>query len=116
MESLLKLLSRLVVGTKILESGNLEHMLRNLGDEPAIEISDAHYEKNDKTETIFEIGIELGRKAEHDSVYRIEIDRLRLFFIGTEADIILRIQQKEEEMGGDSETLKKLEDIDSIEV
>ena len=114
MESLLEVLSRLVLGNKILESGNLENRIRELGDESSQQIADAYYEKNEKPEIIFEVGVELGRKADDDTIYRIEVEDSRYFFIGTEADIIRKIEEKEEEkIGGDADILK---DVDGIEI
>ncbi len=88
-----------IITAKIKTSGNLEHKLNNLGLEISQELADSYYEENAKEEEVFEKGLALGIEADdNDSIYRIEIEDNILYYIGTEADIIRKITEREEEL------------------
>lgn len=107
---------RVVSGNKDIQtSGNLEHQLRQFEIEVAIELADVSYPGKKKTDSEegFVLGLELGREIRDKIVYMIDLDSDILYFVGTEADIIRKIEDKKEELGigGDEDLQEKLENI-----
>ena len=106
-EALFKILAK-----EVQTSGNLENRLRGMETEAVIELSDAHITKTGlKTWEAFEVGLDLGRDVREKTVYRVDINDDHFFFVGTEADIIRKIEE-----GSDGEiTPEDEETIDLLE-
>jgi len=100
MSKLVKALFKIVaddkpLGQNFLKSGNLTTKLKEIGVDAAINISDAHYDKNSaKEKEVSEKGYLLGRlNKTRKTVFRIEIPPYVLFYIGTEADVSRKIEE-----------------------
>jgi hypothetical protein len=104
-------LRHLVAGQAIQESDNLKNRLKQLNETVRQEMADAYYADGKlDDEEVFEKGLELGRLAEDDAVYRIELDRDIYYFIGDEADIARKLD-KGIEVSDELEELKE-EDVE----
>lgn len=90
-----------ILAKEVQTSGNIENRLRGMETKAVIELADAHITKTgiDSWEA-FEAGLALGRDVREQTVYRVSIGPDHFFFIGTEADIIRKI---EEGGGGEGE-------------
>ena len=84
-----------VLGEKEVQtSGNIDNKLRQMETEQLIEFADAHVPKTGiHSWEAFELGLVFGRDVREKTVYRADIDRDHFFFIGTEADIVRRIEE-----------------------
>lgn len=81
-------------GHNFIKSGNLLNKLREIGIESAVELSDANYERVAKEKEVSEKGYMLGRlNKTKKPVFRIEFAPYVLFYIGTEADVLRKIEQ-----------------------
>jgi CHAT domain-containing protein len=93
MNNLVKTLKKIVQASQINTSGNIKNRLQQLTHETIIEkIADGWFHKTDSVIAVFEKGTALGVKAAHKMVYRIEIDDYVYYVIGTEADVIRKIE------------------------
>ena len=109
MDKLLSCLHRIVaddkpLGHNFLKSGNLLNTLQDMGD-AALEVADMYYNRVAKEKEVVEKGYLLGRLNKRRlNVFRIEIPPNILFFIGTEADILRKIEQyQQDKLGSDEE-------------
>lgn len=81
-------------GHNFIKSGNLLNRLREIGIESAVELSDANYERVAKEKEVSEKGYMLGRlNRTKKPVFRIEFAPYVLFYIGTEADVLRKVEQ-----------------------
>ena len=81
-------------GHNFIKSGNLLNRLREVGIDSAVELSDISYERVAKEKEVVEKGYMLGRlNRTKKPVYRIEFAPYVLFYIGTEADVLRKIEQ-----------------------
>ena len=112
MNNLVQALVRVTSEKEIQSSGNLKSKLQELEEEVREEIADAfHGISGFKPEAIFQLGLDLGRDIRQKTVYGVEIDRVWYYFVGTENEIIQRIEAVE----GGSENEEKqdlIEDLD----
>jgi len=109
-KNLISTLKALSGNKDIQTSGNLEHQLRELDLEIAKELSDVHYPGKKKTdsEEAFALGLALGREVKEGIVYMIDLDSDILYFEGTEADIIRKIEDRSTE--NEEEALEKAQE------
>ena len=108
-------------GKSFLRSGNLLNKLQDLGEEAALELADFYYDRTAKEKEVFEKGYLFGLLNKvKKPVYRIEYPPYVLYFRGTEADILRKIEKYVEEKGKKDETKtedKKLDlDVSEKEV
>jgi len=90
-----------VLSYTLRESGNLKNRLSKMPIEDVLDLADSSYPKSEKKQDIYTTGLNLGREAKQKIVYRIVLRDYVVYFIGSEADIIKRIEDyktmKEEE-------------------
>lgn len=96
------------------ESGNLKKHLMDVGIEDVLKVADAYYLKSDEKKKIFTEGTELGRKAKQKTVYRTTLRDYVVYFIGTEADILRRLDDYLEAKASSEEPTTE-EDQDKVD-
>lgn len=114
MQKLITALHR-IIAKDIQSSGNLENRLRDLEEESRQELADVFIDNNMKPEEIFQKALDLGRDIREDTVYGMEIDGWWYYFVGTENDIIQKIESfspSGEEL--DDEAKEAIEDLDAL--
>jgi len=112
MSQVIKALFKIIANKEVQTSGNLDNQFRAMAPKMVLELSDGHVSKNGvHTWEAFELGLALGRDVREKTVYRVDIENEHYFFVGTEADILRKI---EEEGGGDEDGLPE-ETIDMLE-
>jgi len=104
----------MVLGKEVQTSGNIENRLRSMDTKQVMALADSHVpETGMKTWQAFELGLDLGRDVREKTVYRASIDQDHFFFVGTEADIIRKIEEEsgvaKDDDDLDSETIDMLE-------
>ena len=91
---LAKIASKQVLAYQMRKSGNLKTKLSKMPIEDVLSIADAYYQKSgDKKPTIFHKGTDLRRVAKNKTVYFTELRDYVVYFIGTEADIVQRLDE-----------------------
>jgi len=101
-----------IIAKNVQTSGNLDNQFRAMDPDMVLDLSDGHVTKNAKAWEAFELGLDLGRDAKEKTIYRVDIGTDHYFFIGTEADILRKIE--EGGLGGDEDGLPD-ETIDMLE-
>lgn len=97
-----------VVGMELKKSGNILHLLRSVDEDVAIKLADVSYSKKAKEEEVFQKGIDFGLQFKNkNSFYRIVLNRYVVYFVGTEAEIVTRLNNKLDEMKQQEDSLKK---------
>ena len=89
---ILKALRRVIGVNLVRDSGNLRSHLEKMDLEDAIKLADASFANYGKQQDIFLAGLELGRIAKQKLVFKIKLRTHTLAFIGTEAEILLKIK------------------------
>lgn len=110
MRFLVKALHKVLADKEVQTSGNLDNQFRSMEPEAVLELSDGHVAKNgvDSWEA-FELGLALGRDVKEKTVYRADINNDHYFFIGTEADILRKIEEESTSEELPEETIDLLE-------
>ena len=101
-----------IIAKDIQTSGNLESRLRKMEEKIRLEVADAaHPSSGIKPEEIFQIALDMGREIRQKPVYGIEIDRHWYYFVGTENQIIKKLEEvsPEEMSDEDNEAIEDLE-------
>jgi hypothetical protein len=105
-----------IIAKEIQQSGNLENRLREIGEEARVKLADATHEiAGVKPEEIFQIALDLGRDIRQKTVYGMEVDRMWYYFVGTENEIIQKLESVspgDEEL--DDEANDAIEDLDKL--
>lgn len=120
---LIRILQRVVgknTGATFLKSGNLLNKLKELGEESTKELADSFYDRVAKEKEIYEKGYLLGLiNRTKKPVYRIEYPPCIYYFIGTEADILRKIDKYSKEQDStkkDDQTQKEKNESKDIEI
>jgi len=90
--NILKALHRVLGVNLVRDSGNIKSQLEKLELSAAIKLADASFANSGKQQDIFLAGLELGREAKQKLVYKIKLRTHTLLFIGTEAEVFLKIK------------------------
>ena len=107
MRKLIKALYK-IVGMELKKSGNILHTLRTLDEEVAITLAEVYYKKKAKEEEVFKKGINFGLDYKNkNSFYRVVLNNYVLYFVGTEAEIIKKINDKLDEKKKKEEKVKE---------
>jgi hypothetical protein len=97
-----------VVGINLLrESGSLKYRVQQLSIKDALMLADSYFENKGPQIDAFTAGIELGRKAKQQVVFKVKLANYTLAFIGTEADIDRKLnafEQTKNDAGGKDST------------
>jgi len=103
-------------GQNFIKSGNILNKLKEIGMDAAIEIADSYYNRTAKEKEVMERGYMLGRlNRTKKPVYKIEFPPNYMFFIGTEADVLRKIEQYQKDKVSD-EGGKETEKNTTLEV
>lgn len=82
-----------IIAKDIQSSGNLETRLRDIEKESRMELADAAHPNSDiKPEEIFQLALDMGREIRDKTVYGMEIEGHWYYFVGTENDIIQKLE------------------------
>lgn len=101
-----------VIAKDIQTSGNLQSRLRDMEEEVRLEVADAaHASSGIKPEEVFQIALDMGREIREKTVYGMEVDRHWYYFVGTENEIIQKLEEYQPE-GIDDNTKDAIEDLD----
>lgn len=92
---LIAALQRVVADRSIRESGNLKQYVLDRDLAAVLEIADGHYTLpiNDKGKESSKLMIDLGRDAKEKSIHKVILPKDVIFFIGSEADVIRKLEE-----------------------
>ena len=92
------------LGQNFIKSGNILNKLQEIGMDAALELADSYFNRVAKEKEVYEKGYLLGRLNKRKlNVFRIEFPPNILFFIGTEADVLRKIEQYQKDKVGTEE-------------
>jgi len=113
--TLITALNKIVADYKeIQSSGNLQARLREMEPEAREELADATHESSGvKPEVVFQLALDMGREIRQKPVYGIEVDRQWYYFVGTENDIIQKMEKVAPEVT-DDKTQEAIDDLDKV--
>ena len=84
-----------IADNPIRQAGNLNTKIKELEYDDLVAIADSHFMKKEVFVDIFKKGVELGRIAKQKIVYLAKYSNTEYFvFIGGEADIMRKIEEK----------------------
>jgi hypothetical protein len=100
MRQLLVALSKIIEATlprvqELKHSGNIKNKIQDFSVDKLIMVSDSFVAKQERRQDAFAIGADFGRVAKQKPGYLIELPVGWVAFIGTEADIVKRLDEYE---------------------
>lgn len=101
---LIKALSKIAVsevpkGPVLKSSGNIKSRIQDYSEDRLRELADAYFPKSgSQKDDIFRLGVDMGRVAKQKVGYLIELPQGWVSFIGSEAEILARIEEYESKL------------------